>query len=321
MTISCPAQHSDGEKEPRPSEVVRRPFAGVRAVRSAHAALCTSPFGAATVRELATAPIVKNAGGKREEEILNGVEIQVENKGCSPDEPPLDIDDLRKRPESAGVAGDALPYLSIGLKQGDADEQAADRQSQRATAGKLLRRISTWPPDAVEWQARRKRVPPPGVAIELEKPQSCLRPVEMKDGVTQGEGEGKVGDVQPVVRPTDEGASVCDTLADVIEQKGETRGKHASAGQIHSETTNAAVRGSPRAARVEKSARKTGATTAEQRGVTPNDETLLSGNEYVFVDLLHEVVHNKGRWTRERWRQTHTCKPWRKERGADTHLK
>uniref|UniRef100_A0AAV2MR89 Calmodulin-regulated spectrin-associated protein 1 n=1 Tax=Knipowitschia caucasica TaxID=637954 RepID=A0AAV2MR89_KNICA len=27
-----------------------------------------------------------------------------------------------------------------------------------------------------------------------------------------------------------------------------------------------------------------------------------SGSEYVFVDLLHEVVQNRGRWTRDRWR-------------------
>ncbi|KAL2091850.1 hypothetical protein ACEWY4_011648 [Coilia grayii] len=38
---------------------------------------------------------------------------------------------------------------------------------------------------------------------------------------------------------------------------------------------------------------------------SPGDETLLQDNEYVFINLLHEVVENRGRWTRERWRQSH----------------
>ncbi|XP_072286674.1 uncharacterized protein [Pyxicephalus adspersus] len=38
---------------------------------------------------------------------------------------------------------------------------------------------------------------------------------------------------------------------------------------------------------------------------TPDDDKLLENNEYHFIDLLHEVVENHGRWTRERWRQTH----------------
>ncbi|XP_034548429.1 uncharacterized protein LOC117819261 [Notolabrus celidotus] len=44
---------------------------------------------------------------------------------------------------------------------------------------------------------------------------------------------------------------------------------------------------------------------APSGGASPDDETLLSGNEYAFMDLLHEVVQNNGRWTRDRWRQTH----------------
>ena len=44
-------------------------------------------------------------------------------------------------------------------------------------------------------------------------------------------------------------------------------------------------------------------------GVTsPDDETLLSGNTSAFMDLLHEVTQNHGRWTRERWRQAHVNK-------------
>nr|XP_028571604.1 uncharacterized protein LOC114589404 [Podarcis muralis] len=35
------------------------------------------------------------------------------------------------------------------------------------------------------------------------------------------------------------------------------------------------------------------------------DEISLENDEYNYASLLHEVVENRGRWTRERWRQTH----------------
>ncbi|XP_077087155.1 uncharacterized protein LOC143738987 [Siphateles boraxobius] len=45
-------------------------------------------------------------------------------------------------------------------------------------------------------------------------------------------------------------------------------------------------------------------STAPPSGGSPKDDSLLLGNEYTFIDLLHEVVENHGRWTRDRWRQT-----------------
>nr|XP_023676512.1 uncharacterized protein LOC111848591 isoform X1 [Paramormyrops kingsleyae] len=38
---------------------------------------------------------------------------------------------------------------------------------------------------------------------------------------------------------------------------------------------------------------------------SPADKKLLQGNEYAFINLLQEVVENQGRWTRDRWKQTH----------------
>lgn len=333
-SISSPALQSDGEKDEWNSEEGWRTFAGVRTVKSAHAALCTSPSGAVTAKESATVqsetrPRAEEHEGKLEKGVWCGVEIEMENESSIPDESTLD---------SAGIADDTLPYLSIGMNMGDADEQAADGPGQRATAGKPMKRISTWPPTAVEWQARRKReqeqevrlgldVWPLDVTVEEEKAQKCRRPLEKIEGVAQREDERKISDAQPDVRhshmpkPADEGASVNDASAGVMRPKEETRGDLASVGQTSSEATSAAARGLARAAKAGKSARRNEAAAAEKRGVTPNDETLLFGNEYVFVDLLHEVVQNKGRWTRERWRQTHTCKPGRKQRGADTRLK
>ncbi|KAM6431072.1 uncharacterized protein PHA67_001885 [Liasis olivaceus] len=36
-----------------------------------------------------------------------------------------------------------------------------------------------------------------------------------------------------------------------------------------------------------------------------DDNVLLTNNECKYINLLHEVVENRGRWTRERWKQTH----------------
>ncbi|KAL6465462.1 hypothetical protein MHYP_G00255950 [Metynnis hypsauchen] len=50
-------------------------------------------------------------------------------------------------------------------------------------------------------------------------------------------------------------------------------------------------------------------------GGSPSDDSLLVDNEYAFIDLLHEVVENHGRWTRERWRQSHMNKQKHKPSG------
>ncbi|XP_049907964.1 uncharacterized protein LOC126394871 isoform X8 [Epinephelus moara] len=55
---------------------------------------------------------------------------------------------------------------------------------------------------------------------------------------------------------------------------------------------------------------------APSGGASPDDETLLSGNEYA-LDLLHEVVQNNGRWTRDRWKQVHASKQRRQDRGTE----
>lgn len=54
-------------------------------------------------------------------------------------------------------------------------------------------------------------------------------------------------------------------------------------------------------------------SSAHPSGGSPSDDNLLVGNEYTFIDLLHEVVENHGRWTRERWRQSHMNKQKNKE--------
>ncbi|KAL0192754.1 hypothetical protein M9458_011050, partial [Cirrhinus mrigala] len=47
------------------------------------------------------------------------------------------------------------------------------------------------------------------------------------------------------------------------------------------------------------SQRQTARARAPPAGGSPKDDSLLLGNEYTFIDLLHEVVENHGRWTRD----------------------
>ncbi|KAL4646515.1 hypothetical protein GN956_G9397 [Arapaima gigas] len=49
---------------------------------------------------------------------------------------------------------------------------------------------------------------------------------------------------------------------------------------------------------------------------SPADENLLQDNEYAFINLLHEVVQNQGRWTRDRWKQTHLNKQKNKQQNV-----
>ncbi|XP_029572244.1 uncharacterized protein LOC115164160 [Salmo trutta] len=63
-----------------------------------------------------------------------------------------------------------------------------------------------------------------------------------------------------------------------------------------------------RAQRAGRSRESTAHSGAPPSGVSPSDDNLLLDNEYAYIDLLHEVVQNQGRWTRERWKQTHLNK-------------
>lgn len=38
---------------------------------------------------------------------------------------------------------------------------------------------------------------------------------------------------------------------------------------------------------------------------SPCENVFLENKDYNYINLLHEIVENRGRWTRERWKQTH----------------
>lgn len=322
----------------------------VRTVRSAHAALCPSPFCAA-VKEAATLQTETQPRGAESEGQQEGreaeydVKFEVESQNSIPDESSPEGRNVLQGSECAGITADALPYLSIGMNQNKADdvtEQLTDGQGQRSTMG----RISTWPPTAIQWQARCKKMQEeegsddynvwtPGVASEVKKVLNVGHHHDKKEegtGTSKTDGKVKINDAQmdarlsQVPKQTDKTTSTSETIVDVKPEKEETYQNLVSTGQPNTEATNVTTRETGQTLKPEKTQRRSEASRAESRGtasskrpsggVTPNDETLLSGNDYVFMDLLHEVTQNKGRWTRERWKQVHTNKPGRKERGA-----
>lgn len=346
----------------------RTSVTGVRTVRSAHAALCASPFCAA-VKEAATLQTETQPGGaesKGQQEVRKedeeqegretgyGVKFEIESQNNIPDESTPQGRDLPQSSECADITADALPYLSIGMNQNKVDdvtEQLTDGQGQRSTMGKAMGRISTWPPTAIQWQARCKKMQEeegsddynvwtPGLTSEVKKVFNFGPHHDKKEegtGTSQTDGKVKINDAQmdarlsQIPKQADKATSVGETLGDVKLEKEETYQNLVSAGQPNTEATNVTTRETGQTLKPEKTQRRSQASRAESRGtasskrpsggVTPNDETLLSGNDYVFMDLLHEVTQNKGRWTRERWKQVHTNKPGRKERGADTYVK
>lgn len=366
-----------------------RSFTGIRSVKSAHAVLFTPPF-IASVKELVTFQTETEAQSRDAENQTERLGSEAEVDGEFETENPINTPDVRARPASAGkklakdphcvdVNTDTLPYLSIGINQNKPDEfnkQSTDGPGQRSQMGKVMGRISTWPPTAIQWQARWKKMEEdekegsdvftvwtpefPGevkkVLNKVERPSGSHR--DKRDEETeknQIEDPLKINDAQMKVghsetpKPNDKTTPVSEAhaSADMKQETEEMIQDPATVRQTITETKNLNARElgqtlKPAGQNTDKSSKKTEqrneakrAVTSRQRAenrsttgskspsgwATPDDETLLSGNEYAFMDLLHEVVQNNGRWTRERWRQTHANKQRRQDRGAETHLK
>lgn len=355
----------------------KRSFTGVRA-KSANAILSMSPFCAPvkdqvtlqTGTEAQSKDTENQAGGKPrpgfETEVDGGTETQnITNStdaeqaaaGRNPDE------DLH----CVSVNADAVPYLSIGTNQqkrspGDLKQQSTDAAGQRSQARKVMGRISTWPPTAVQWQARCKMKEDnsrpsdvfavwtpafPGEAKEMfnkmehasgserAKQGEEIEKNPLEDGLKMNEDDTKLGPSQSS-KPDDKTTSFSEAHAhtdmkqegqlkkdDVIQDPAAVRRttvktpnqapKEKNTNKSSSSSRKEQRRNEPQgAARIRQSAENTSTgSKAPSGGASPDDETLLSGNEYAFMDLLHEVVQNNGRWTRERWRQTHVSKPRR----------
>ncbi|KAG8011882.1 Reticulon-4 receptor-like 1, partial [Nibea albiflora] len=179
VTPGCPKQNRDDLKgggsrsSPAPSpgqnrdnhhwdseEGWRTSFTGVRA-KSANAILFTSPFSA-PMKDQVTSQNETEAEGKQkvesETEGDGGFETEKATDSTENTKQAADGRNLDKDPYSV-VSTDTVPYLSIGTSQKSPDDfikQSTDGSGQRSQTRRVMGRISTWPPTAIQWQARCK---------------------------------------------------------------------------------------------------------------------------------------------------------------------
>ncbi|XP_041793852.1 uncharacterized protein LOC121607204 [Chelmon rostratus] len=359
---SCAAspRHSETtENNHRDSETGWRSLTGVRA-KSANAVLFTSPF-CAPVKDRVTLQTETEAQSKetetqtegrqrlgRETEADGGLETKNLTKttevkakqaaeGRNPD----------KDPHCVSVNTDTVPYLSIGTNQSKPhNKQSTDEPHQRSQTGKVIERISTWPPTAIQWQARCKMIEKeeeersdcstvwtPKVPGEVKKVEHPFGGDEIEKNPMDGDlkiTQVNVGHPQSS-NPADETTMISEahTHTDRKQEERQVIQDPATVRQTSSEELNlnqerpgqtqarkpaekskSSSRTEPKRAAMsrQRAGNRSTGSKAPSGGASPDDATLLSGNEYAFMDLLHEVVQNNGRWTRERWRQTHVNK-------------
>ncbi|KAM3611826.1 uncharacterized protein V6R79_024616 [Siganus canaliculatus] len=325
-----------------------RCFGGVRA-KSANAVLFTSPFFLTGKDKVAEAELQSNKTGNP---LQGSQELESPTEGNAG----FETNRLKKTTDASDgedadgvcqdkgnscvvVNADTVPYLSIGANQNQPEEsinQSTTRAAHSSQMGKMLARVSTWPPTAVQWQARckamevreeeeeREESGPVWAAMfstEMNKglrpvgdpPEDflnaiqCSRPKDKDDEESQDHTE--VNQEQQLKK---EGKMIQD-----LDTAGQTmNGSRGLREEIHgrekqmkpAEKSNKKTESPPAVTSRQQTGSRSTGSKAPSGGTSPDDETLLSGNEYAFMDLLHEVAQNNGRWTRERWRQRHANK-------------
>ncbi|XP_010787846.1 uncharacterized protein isoform X4 [Notothenia coriiceps] len=335
----------------------RRSFTGVRA-KSANAILfvspsCTPGKDQVTLQtEAQTTDTENQAEVKPKQGEHTGVDGESETE--NPTNEANAVVDLDETLHCVSTHTDTAPYLSIGTVQNKPTSEDFNKQDtdagQRSQRGRVIGRISTWPPTASQWQARCKMKEEEGseeftdwtlafsgeVVKGLKKEQ---HPFASDQDKQEEEMEKNQDDLLEI--------SVAHTTSQALQQNNETLSlsedlSHADRleGQLKQEegiqdlanltqNLNRAPNQDQTSARnAESKSRKTRSEASRQRvtkapfgGASPDDETLLSGNQYAFMDLLHEVSQNHGRTTRDRWRQIHVTKQRQRGRGAeDEHI-
>ncbi|KAM7415754.1 hypothetical protein PAMA_018017 [Pampus argenteus] len=277
---------------PRVSE--KRNFTGVRA-KSANALLVTSPSCVSGKDQVTLQSEIKDEGKAGNEKNITDMKTN---------EKPARDEDTR----CVSVNIETVSYLSIGTNQNKPSQQSADSQGQRSRTGKLLSRISTWPPTAVQWQERCNMK-----EVEEERADESFKfPGEGKK-VKDSSISEKLG---VKAEPTEEINPVLSKVSTPVNDRCAHFREALNRSDLRREDsdterqTNEPRKPNP----AQKSSSK-----APSGGASPDDETLLYGNQYVFMDLLHEVVQNNGRWTRERWKQV--SKQRHNQQGREVSLK
>ncbi|XP_015251042.1 PREDICTED: uncharacterized protein LOC107098095 [Cyprinodon variegatus] len=329
--VSNQDQSAKGSMQGCQAELWRRSFTGIRA-KSANAILLSSPFyvpedkitfqtGNEVPLEAAVIETAVSQSGARR---MGGHNPEMSESMDSIKEG--DAGNIFENQECSDVNIDIIPYLSIGTVQNKPSPDQECAGGPGPQRGKSIRRISTWPPTAAQWQERCKRKEEEGeedqfavwkqtVAMKLSDNMKIM--MEDPSGSDQSgkeeqtnmnwtlsgssnphespvsvvEVEGMTLDADPVSQapmgPSEEQKS-----EEHPAQRNSSKMKQKQSVTIRQRVENRAAAGS----------------IAPSGGASPDDETLLSGNEYAFMDLLHEVVQNNGRWTRERWRHIHVNK-------------
>ncbi|XP_031705208.1 uncharacterized protein LOC116384542 isoform X2 [Anarrhichthys ocellatus] len=365
----------------------RTSFTGVRA-KSANAVLFMSPF-CAPVKDEVTLQTEMEAQSEDAGKQKLGDETEVDG-GVETD----DADVIRngKQAEAGGDLDEkshrvsvnttnTVPYLSIATNQNklspdDFNKRSTDGSAQRSQTGKVMGRISTWPPTAVQWQARCKAKEDEEQGTDVFAVWTPMFPAEVKteERPSGSDWDKKEDDIEnnpmeglrtapnqdplkmtaaPVSlghsrssKPNDDTTCFSEALTHTgtrLEAQlkkemildpttvGRTQtlneGKLCPDQDLKSAANRAQKKSSTKAEQRNELQR---AVTSRQRaengpkapsgGASPDDETLLSGNEYAFMDLLHEVVQNNGRWTRDRWKQKEANKQRRHDRAAERSL-
>ncbi|KAF7205606.1 uncharacterized protein [Nothobranchius furzeri] len=308
-----------------PDVARRRSFTGVRA-KSANAVILTSPFCVSEKdevhfqkesKEVSENPgekkLLAESGGGNESDRFTTTDVGSEDQK-------LEHESLNLHENQEGISADYVPYLSIGTvknKPGPGEATSGPEVKR-----KVFRRISTWPPTAAQWQERcQKKEEDDGfdvwtqnISVKLSDdverikkghPSSsnqCEKSQTQRDAHTPKHSDALTPS-EPSVSKLKEGGESLDPAKSIAIGCNEefTSMEH----PVLNSSMKADVRIDPM--RCEnarpKAENRAAGSKAPSGGASPDDETLLSGNEYVFMDLLHEVVQNHGRWTRERWKQ------------------
>ncbi|XP_063754123.1 uncharacterized protein LOC134874063 isoform X3 [Eleginops maclovinus] len=346
----------------------RRSFTGVRA-KSANAILFVSPFCApvkdqVTLQTEAQTTVTENqAEVKQKQGHDTGVHGESETENPTNDADVIKYAkqaaaglNLDETPHCVPTNTDTAPYLSIGTVQNKLTSDDFNKQStdagQRSQGGRVIGRISTWPPSAVQWQARCKMKEEEGegsdvftdwtlqfsgevvkglnqeqhpFASDLDKQEEEIEKnqhdplkmsvVHMTFGLSQSFQQN-----DDTISPSEDLSTSDTRLEEQLRQEevmqdvaNVTQNLNQSPNQVQKSAGNAELKSSKK--RNEASRQR--AAKAPSGGASPDDETLLSGNKYAFIDLLHEVSQNNGRWTRDRWRQIHVDKQRHQDRGTE----
>ncbi|XP_040928103.1 SLIT and NTRK-like protein 5 isoform X2 [Betta splendens] len=310
------------------------PFTGPRA-KSAGAVLlraCVCPSGKDHVGQKEPEARDTDAGSPAE-----GKNLPVSEAGADPEARPEGLTDPEERADSGEETGEnteTVPYLSIGTKPGDSSQLSSDGRGQRSLKGNVMGRISTWPPTAAQWQDRCKleeeEEEEEGSDVctvwtqnkmfkfssEIEEMVNKVEPGSGCDWAQKEGGETEKNQATPPTKSKapnrcSESSSVSEAHVDAAPE--ERTDEDAAAGR---RTDGRRQRRVCRAAddppnepsvssdEAERRRRAKGAAANPQRGGSTAPSAGAT-HQSAFMDLLHEVVQNNGRWTRERWRQIH----------------